>query len=138
MQPAPQTPVGHEVHGRILLAEDDYELRRLIASNLRRIGCDVVEACDGAELIDRVGASLRQDLLLGFDLVISDVRMPGWSGLEILEGMRSVGCRTPVILITAFGDEDVHRAADHAGALAVFDKPFDIAELDAAVVGLLG
>lgn len=138
MQAAPQNGVGREIHGRILLAEDDYELRRLIATNLRRMGCDVVEACDGAELIERVGASLRCDMLLGFDLVISDVRMPGWSGLEILEGMRSVGCRTPVILITAFGDDDIHRAAGHAGAVAVFDKPFDIADLDAAVMGLLG
>lgn len=138
MHAAPQTRPRRTVHGRILLAEDDFELRRLIAANLRRLGCEVVEVGDGIELAERVGASLGRESLLGFDLLISDVRMPGWTGLEVLEGLRSAGCRTPVILITAFGDEDIHRAAGHAGAFAVFDKPFDIADLGAAVEGLLG
>jgi CheY-like chemotaxis protein len=125
------------VQGRILLAEDDYELRRLIAASLRRIGCDVVEVSDGLQLVERVGAVLGSQKLSEFDVVISDIRMPGWSGLEVLEGLKGAGCSTPVILITAFGDDDIHRAADRAGAVAVFDKPFDIADLGSTVCSLL-
>lgn len=125
------------VHGRVLLAEDDYELRQLIAASLRRIGCDVVEVSDGLQLVERVGASMGAKTLSDFDVVISDIRMPGWSGLEVLEGLKSAGCSTPVILITAFGDDDIHRAAGRAGAVAVFDKPFDIADLGSAVRDLL-
>jgi DNA-binding NtrC family response regulator len=63
------------------------------------------------------------------DLVISDIRMPGLSGLEILEGLSKREDFPPFVLITAFGDAATHAAAEQNGALALFDKPFDIDDL---------
>jgi CheY-like chemotaxis protein len=76
-------------------------------------------------------ASLQKEA--AFDLVISDVRMPGLTGIEILEGMYKHKGFPPVVLITAFGDEETHEQAHRLGAVAMFDKPFDIDELIAKV-----
>jgi CheY-like chemotaxis protein len=123
---------------RVLLAEDDQELRWLIAHSLRNDGFEVLEVADGLELLDRVGASLLDTLELdAIDLIVSDVRMPGWTGLEVLAGLSSAGCQTPVVLITAFGDAEVHAAGKRLGAAAVLDKPFDLNELSSLAARLL-
>lgn len=115
---------------RVVVAEDDDDMRNLIASGLRRDGMRVTEARDGTELLELMaaqllGSSSRQP----FDLVVSDVRMPGYNGLGALSALRHAGLWMPVILITAFGDEDTHAEAHRLGAVAVFDKPFDVAAL---------
>jgi CheY-like chemotaxis protein len=115
---------------RVLLAEDDPELRWLIARALRNRGFDVLEVADGSDLLDQVGLALLETYELdSIDLIVSDVRMPGWSGLEVLAGLTSAGCETPVVLITAFGDPEVHAAARRLGAAALLDKPFDLDDL---------
>jgi DNA-binding NtrC family response regulator len=60
------------------------------------------------------------------DLIITDVRMHGVTGLEILAGLRENDWSTPVILMTAFGDAELHAEAMRLGALAVLDKPFEL------------
>lgn len=123
---------------RILLAEDDAEMRALLADALRNDGHEVVEARHGAELMQLLAARLQDSgELERVDLVVSDVRMPGWSGLEILEALRGARALVPVILITAFGGSDVHSRADDLGAVVVFDKPFDVDDLRTAVVHAL-
>jgi DNA-binding NtrC family response regulator len=67
------------------------------------------------------------------DAIVSDIRMPGTSGLAILEGLNECQSAMPVILITAFGDRDTHERARQLGVVAVFDKPFDMADLLAAL-----
>jgi DNA-binding NtrC family response regulator len=118
---------------RVLLAEDDTEMRRVLVWALRKAGYDVIEFHDGMEFADYLYASVldggARDLA---DLVVSDNRMPGASGLEILSGLREVGCKTPVILITAFGDPATHEEARRQGA-AVIDKPFDLTRFIDAV-----
>lgn len=123
----------------VLLAEDDGELRRFLAEVLRKRGYQVTEAASGDGLLDRLWERSRE-WEPEFDLIVSDVRMPGFTGIEILDGLRdeyepSIG-RTPVIFITAFGDEEVHQEADRLGAL-IFDKPFDVDELCAQAAELL-
>jgi CheY-like chemotaxis protein len=110
-----------------LLAEDDGELRSLIAHALRGDGFDVVE-----------GKTARRSSILwptrwppdgaldGYDLVVSDVRMPGFTAIDVLSAMRPFLTRTPVVLITAFGDPRTHERARLLGAAAVIDKPFDL------------
>jgi CheY-like chemotaxis protein len=110
--------------GRIVLAEDDREMRELLAWALRRDGYEVVQAENGMELLDRVAASHESGMPI--DLVIADVRMPGVTGLEALDWLREAGCDEPVILITAFGDASTHQDATRLGAWAVLDKPFEI------------
>lgn len=112
---------------RVVLAEDDDDMRSLIACTLRRDGLAVTEVSTGSEMLDLVGRSLAKSARRApFDLVISDVRMPGRTGLEVLEALRRTGWSTPVILITAFGSDTVHSEAYRLGAIAVFDKPFDV------------
>ncbi len=122
---------------RILLAEDDVAMRSLLADVLRNFDYEVVEAADGRELFEHlVDLVLNKGNEQTVDAVISDVRMPGMTGLELLHEMRSMGCQVPVILITAFGDGETHARARHLGAVAVFDKPFDVEDLLTAVVNI--
>ena len=120
---------------RVLLAEDDTEMRRLLVSTLLRERCEVIEARNGLQLWEQLErASRTQPSAL--DLIISDVRMPGRSGLEVLRVLRRTDRHTPVILITGFGDPDTHAEAHQLGALAVFNKPFDLDDLRTLVVSL--
>jgi DNA-binding response OmpR family regulator len=115
----------------ILLAEDDSEMRALIAAMLAGDGYLVIEARDGQELlvaIERLKAGSVRPAM-----VVSDVRMPGYSGLDLLAILRCASWTLPVVLITAFGDEDTHAEARELGAIAVLDKPFDLDDLRAVV-----
>jgi DNA-binding response OmpR family regulator len=120
----------------VLIAEDDADMRKLLAERLRREGFEVLEARDGRELVELIAAQV-----LGgsgdrppIDLVISDVRMPGMSGLDALASLRRHDWGTPFIVITAFGDADTHAEARRLGAAAVFDKPFDVDDLCTAAL----
>jgi DNA-binding response OmpR family regulator len=122
---------------RILVAEDDHEMRALIVHALEKEGYDVTPCPDGWRLLGyftpyllSVGASDTPP----FDLVISDIRMPVLSGLQMLEGSRGVNGIPPFILMTAFGDEETRVIAKRAGAVAWFEKPFDIDRLVADVL----
>jgi len=123
---------------RILLAEDDFELRTLMAEALRCKGHVVYEVPDGFQLRARLESWLsRDDGLYCFDVVISDVRMPGLSGFEALSGVARHYPHLPLILITAFGDDAAYRKAARLGAVAFFDKPLDIERLCVCVEKLL-
>lgn len=123
---------------RVLLAEDDHELRRFLAAELRKDGYLVKEAATGFELLERLGEVARRSE--GFDLIVTDIRMPGLTGLSVVEGLRN-GIKpgdhgTAIILITAFGDEDTHAEAKRLGAV-LFDKPFDLDEFRACAMNLV-
>jgi DNA-binding response OmpR family regulator len=119
---------------RILLAEDDRELRDMLANVLAHDGHQVVAVPDGRELLKVLA---RPGLDSVFDLIVSDDRMPGWTGMQILSGMRSLEDRPPLILITAFADEPLRARATMLGAAAVLDKPFDFDDFRAVVSNLL-
>lgn len=137
--PSPeQAEIGAEPRRRILLAEDDAELRALIAVTLRSAGYDVVEASDGDGLIDTLAETLRPDRTEGaFDLILSDIRMPHFSALDVLVGARRFIGDIPVVLITAFGDTSTHERARHRGAAIVLNKPVRLSELCATVASVL-
>jgi DNA-binding response OmpR family regulator len=118
---------------RILLAEDDEEMRGLLALLLLEDGYEIVEASDGRQLLDALSPTLHEGVRRDIDLIISDVRMPGVDGVEVLRRLQRIGGIPPVILITAFGDERIHSQAREFGALAVFDKPFDFDEFRAFI-----
>ena len=123
---------------RLLLAEDDAAFRILLQQALASDGYDVVAAKDGTELLERLSGSLSAGSAHErFDAVVSDVRMPGWTGLNVLLTMRHQANPPPVVLITAFGDERLHEQAIKAGAIAVLDKPFEIDDLRALVNRLM-
>ena len=117
---------------RILIAEDDWAFRELLLWAFEADGYDVVAVGNGTDLLDVLASSLlSSSSVKPFDLVVSDIRMPGWSGLLALEELSRSPMMPPIVLITAFGSEEVHERAARAGAAAVLDKPFDIADLTA-------
>jgi len=125
-------------HFRVLLAEDDEDTRVMIATALRQDGYEVIEARSGAELLDYVGASvLFADGSPPPDCIVSDIRMPGFTGTGVLAGLRDTGCDTPFVIITAFGSDESREGAHRIGADAVFHKPFDIDDLRTVVRNLL-
>lgn len=124
---------------RVFLAEDDAEMRAMLRIALTREGYRVTEAASGTEALEALG-----DLLLGLghwrespDLLITDQRMPGCEGLELIEALRAVRARVPAILITAFGDDETFKRAFDMDETAVLDKPFDISLLMAIARRLL-
>jgi len=114
---------------KVLLAEDDAEMRDLLTLALRGAGLQVCECSDGAELLTQLDPIVSGVGKVEWDLVISDNRMPGVLGLEIFAGLRRLADAPPLILITAFGDTETHALARELGVAAVFDKPFDIDDL---------
>jgi CheY-like chemotaxis protein len=114
---------------RVLIAEDDNEMRQLLVKVVRADGYAAVECRDGIDLFGHLEAFVGRQADLDFDAIISDILMPGPTGLEILEALHDRTGFPPVILITAFGDKGTHARAEKAGAAAVLDKPFGIEEL---------
>ncbi len=114
---------------RILVAEDEKSMRDLLALMLRKEGYAVETAESGSKARDLVDRE-RGD---PFDLIVSDISMPGLSGLDLLRHCRRNAPGTAVILMTAFGSKEVAIEALNEGALYYVEKPFDLDEVKAVV-----
>lgn len=117
---------------RILLAEDDRELRNMIARHLRRHRYEVVEARDGTSALTRLGDAICRCGSSYFDILVSDIRMPGHTGLDLLSELRRCDWTMPVVLISAFGSAETHADARRLGAVMV-DKPIDLDVLTSTI-----
>ena len=111
-------------------------MRELIVVELLREGCEVREAANGWDLLACIDALVYNADPPMVDLIIADVRMPGAGGMEALTALQTASRRPPVILISAFGDAEMHTQANRLGAAAFFDKPFDLDLLRSAVRNL--
>ena len=111
---------------RLLIADDDPEIRLWLEAGLEQEGAEIVGAESGAELVDLLSREGP------FDLVISDVRMSWATGLQALSMARGAGIETPFVLITAHADPPTRRAAAALGAL-LLEKPLDIEVLSRLV-----
>ena len=120
---------------RIILAEDDGELRRAMHDELSRDRYDIVEVGSGLALFDELRRERSAATIPA--LVVSDIRMPGMSGLQVLKTVRDWGMTMPVVLITAFGDEETLLSARDLGPAVIFSKPFDIDDLRTAIMCIL-
>lgn len=117
---------------RILLAEDDPDVRDALAGALRDDGYDVVALSDGKELLEHIGSRLAlEDGGRPADMVISDVRMPDVGGLDVLERIRARKWDIPVVLISAYQDRTTRERAKALGAKAFLPKPLDMKALEA-------
>lgn len=125
----------HATRPLIALADDNPELRSLLASALEMVGYRVVQEATGERLVATVrrlrdaGEPLR--------LIITDVRMPTLDGLDAARLLRARGHDTPLIFMTAFGDAWTRTQAADLGAL-LLDKPVSIGVLRIAVANALG
>jgi DNA-binding NtrC family response regulator len=111
---------------RILVVDDEPSIRTVLKAHLAREGHDVSTATDGAEAVSALTAT-------PYDLVISDLKMPGMSGLELLAWCTREQPGLPVVLITAHGTVDTAVEALKLGAQDFITKPFDLDELKQAV-----
>src|SRR5437899_230520 len=111
---------------RVLVVEDDAVARDLLCEILRDEGYVVDAADTGRRAIALAGEQ-------SYDLVVSDVRMEGAGGLEVLASFGARQPETPVILITAFGDVTGAMQAIQKGAYDYVSKPFNVEELKLTV-----
>src|SRR3954470_8751714 len=116
---------------RLLIAEDENEMRAWLGLLLEGSACEIREASSGWELLDTVADEGP------FGLIITDVRMPGPSGLQVVEMARASGLETPFLVITAFPAERLRREAANMPKVTLLEKPFEKAALLAAIDGLL-
>jgi len=110
----------------LIVAEDDPFMREWLLTVLRGLEARVQPAANGRELASLLAHGEP------VDLVISDIRMPGPSGLEVLAIARAEGSDVPFLFITGYGGPDVHAAAADLGA-TVLGKPFTGRDLLARV-----
>jgi len=112
--------------GRILIAEDHEPLRRGLVRALRDAGHEVEEASNGNEAIERLTDNY-------FDVVLSDLRMGGSDGMDVLRTTRSLHPTTAVIMMTAFGSVNIAVEAMKIGAFDYVQKPFEIEEMEVKI-----
>ena len=115
---------------RLLIVDDDADMRLLLAEYFRRLGFDVDERESGT-------AALEPALVGRFDCLILDVTMPGMSGLELLKRIRDRGIQTAALFLTAHHGLDDKVAGFEAGADDYLAKPFSPRELEYRVEALL-
>lgn len=113
---------------RILVVEDEAPVRELVARHLVKQGYEVAEASDAEEVL----LQMSRDRV-PFDLVLSDIHLPGLSGVELLRLLLTHSPLRPVIMITGDSDEGLARRALGYGAAGYLLKPFQLLELDATV-----
>jgi DNA-binding NtrC family response regulator len=103
---------------KILIIDDDTSLRRVLEYNLQQAGYDVTAAASGEE-----GLCLFTEASPA--LVITDMKMPGMDGMQVLKSIKEHSTETPVIIVTAFGTVDIAVEAMKAGAYDYITKPFN-------------
>lgn len=113
-------------HARVVVADDDPAIARLMATRLRALGHEAIVVHDGAEAILAVEREAP-------DLLLCDIAMPIKDGNEVLADLRAKGVDVAIIMATAFGSEYVAVKAMRLGADDYLGKPFDGAEFDAVV-----
>src|SRR6187399_2381302 len=116
--------------GRILIADDHESLRRGLAQALSEGAHDVEEAPNGNAAIERIHES-------AFDVIVSDLRMGGSTGLEVLKTAKTLHPNCAVILMTAFGSVSTAVEAMKAGAFDYVQKPFEIEEMEVKIAKAL-
>jgi len=114
---------------RVLIADDELSLRKVLASALKREGYDVVTVKSGEEALEVLEASLSPDTGEPFSLVISDVRMPGLDGMTLLSRIKKRFKDLPVVMLTAHGTVDLAVTALKQGAFDFITKPYERDEL---------
>ena len=120
----PVDEASSETVHHILLAEDDDRLRALTERALRRLGYEVTAAGDGEEALRRLDASPRQ-----WDLVISDLVMPGMGGLDLYELTRQRGWSIPFLLTSGHGPDAVSDAGGPGPRPMFLEKPWTLQTL---------
>jgi two-component system cell cycle response regulator CpdR len=125
-------PSAAPARKRVLLAEDDMEMRQIVRQILESVGLEVFEVSSGVALLSRLADDGD------FDLVVTDVRMPWMSGEHVAQMARVAGFEMPILVMTAFADEKLRRAVLGIRGAALLEKPFAMRDLVDRARGMLG
>jgi two-component system cell cycle response regulator CpdR len=109
---------------KLLIVEDDESVRTLAARALERAGHHVDVACDGAEGLERIHARNG-----GYDLVVSDIRMPEMDGIEMAQNAARSYPGLPILLMTGYADQRERAEELDAIIIDVVQKPFTLSEI---------
>ena len=113
-------------HSKILIVDDDPDIREMMRDRLKAMGFEVVEAADGVQALTR----LRENSLT---ITLLDLMMPKKSGLEVLKAIHDEGLETTTIVMTAYGTIDKAVEAMRAGAYDFLTKPFSPGHLEVVI-----
>jgi CheY-like chemotaxis protein len=123
--------------GLVLVAEDDPAMRELMVQVLRSDGHEVVGVASGERMLEVL---IERDVAFwpenGFDIIVTDHRMPNGDGLDVVELLRRSGCTIPILLISAFADSRMRTRADELETM-LMSKPFPLPAFRSAVDVLL-
>ncbi len=118
---------------RVLVVDDDADMRALLAARLDAVGCVAYAAASGSAALSVLTS---KDFAKGVDLLLIDLRMPGTSGIEILTLLRAARQLPPAILMTAFAEPHVRTEALALG-IHILEKPFTFDTLRRVAAALI-
>jgi len=125
-----RTSMGQERSRRILVVDDNRDIRNVISHMLRLLGFDVALASNGIE-------ALAAFIESSFDLVVTDLQMPTMDGSKLAQLVKERSPKTPVILITGTDGETVWKKVTKGSVDSVIFKPFKLKDFQSAVQGAL-
>ena len=128
---SPSAPTASTTRPRILVVDDEASIRDLLSKTLALADYDVDVAPDGREAVER----LR---MLAYDLLITDLKMPGMDGLGVIREARRLKADLPVIIITGFSTEASAIEAANLGVAGYLTKPFRVPRVLAVAAKALG
>ena len=112
---------------RVLFVDDERSLQEFMRTELPRLGHDVTVCPDGATALQVIAAQ-------SFDAAILDIRMPGVSGIEVLQRLKVVSPDTEAVMMTGYASEDSMVQAMRLGACDYLRKPCKMAEIEAVLM----
>ncbi len=126
---------GHTSNGRVLVVDDEPDVRKVIKRILTKAGYDVIEAEDGEKAIEAINEGENPVLL---NVIISDIRMPKMNGIEAINYFQQQWPRGPIIVLTGFQDMQMAIGFLKKGVVDYLVKPVEPEKLTSAVAKALG
>ncbi len=114
----------------LLIVDDQDGVRKFLCEAFSGEGYHVETAASGAEAVKKAGVRRPS-------LILLDIKMPGMSGLQTLEGLRQIAPDAPVVIMTAYSELNIIAEAKKRGVKCFINKPFDLHELRYLIKGLL-
>lgn len=121
---------GSATNGRVLVVDDEPDIRKVVRLSLQKAGYEVIEAENGEKAIEAINQGENRLLL---DVVICDIRMPKVNGVEAIAYFRANYPRVPLIVLTGFPDTDMATSLLRQGVVDYLVKPIEGEKLREAV-----
>jgi len=115
---------------RVLLVDDSKDILDLVGFIIEKQGCEVVCASSGQQALEIIDNKK-------FDLIFLDVKMPEMDGIETLKAIRQRGYSTPVVILTAFGDENIMKETEDLGIAGFVHKGKEVGFISESVIALI-